>query len=102
MVKELNEKDFSSILTSSDTYLVDFWAPWCGPCRMMAPILDEYAKKQDKIKVAKVNVDENPELAQKYNISGIPTLVVLKNGKEIDRVSGLMQLNALEERMSNY
>ena len=102
-IRELSSSDFEKdVKNSSDTYLVDFWAPWCGPCRMMTPILEEYASKASKVKVAKVNVDDNPNLAQEFGITGIPTLIVFKSGKEDMRISGLVQLSALEEKLSTY
>ncbi len=102
-VLHLTQADFNEkVKNSSDVYLVDFWAPWCGPCRMMAPILDEYAAKQTKVKVAKVNVDESPELASEFGITGIPTLIIFNKGKEDQRISGLVQLNVLEQKLANY
>ena len=102
-LQQLTSADFEQkVKKSNDVYLVDFWAPWCGPCRMMTPILEEYASKQTKIKVGKVNVDENPGLAQEFGITGIPTLIVFKAGKEDQRISGLVQLNALEQKLSSY
>ena len=102
-ILQLTTADFDQkVRNSNDVYLVDFWAPWCGPCRMMAPILEEYASKQTKVKLAKVNVDENPGLAQEFGITGIPTLIVFKNGKEDQRISGLVQLNTLEQKLSAY
>lgn len=102
-VLQLTSSDFEQkVKKSNDTYLVDFWAPWCGPCRMMGPILEEYASKQSKVVVAKVNVDENPGLAQEFGITGIPTLIVFKEGKEDQRISGLVQLNTLEQKLSSY
>ena len=102
-VLHLTQGNFNdTVKNSNDVYLVDFWAPWCGPCRMMGPILDEYASKQTKIKVAKVNVDESPDLATEFGITGIPTMIVFNKGKEDQRISGLVQLNVLEQKLSNY
>jgi thioredoxin 1 len=102
-VNEFNEQEFNSnVKNGNDTYLVDFWAPWCGPCITMAPVLNEYATKQEKVKVAKVNVDENPNVAQEYGISGIPTMIVFKSGKEVDRITGMVPLNVLEEKLSSH
>ena len=102
-VLHLTQKDFNDkVKNSSDVYLVDFWAPWCGPCRMMGPILEEFALKQTKVKVAKVNVDESPTLAQEFGITGIPTLIIFKDGKEEQRISGVVQLNVLEQKLSSY
>ena len=102
-VLHLTQGNFNdTVKNSNDVYLVDFWAPWCGPCRMMGPILDEYASKQTKIKVAKVNVDESPALATEFGITGIPTMIVFNKGKEDQRISGLVQLNVLEQKLSNY
>ncbi|MCX6112517.1 MAG: thioredoxin [Proteobacteria bacterium] len=102
-VLQLTATDFEQkVKKSNGVYLVDFWAPWCGPCRMMGPILEEYATKQTKIKVAKVNVDENPSLAQEFGITGIPTMIIFKDGKEAQRISGVVQLNVLEQKLSSY
>lgn len=86
----LTEANFDSEIKKAATpILVDFWAPWCGPCRAQAPILDEVAKVVDAgVTVAKVNVDENQGLSGRYGIRGIPTLIVFKDGREVSRVSG--------------
>ena len=97
-----NQSEFEkNVVNSEETYVVDFWAEWCAPCRMMAPILEEFANKQENIKVAKVNVDESPALSQKYGITGIPTMIVFKNGEEVKRLVGLVQLNDLEQKTSS-
>ena len=102
-VLQLTAAEFEQkVKKSTGVYLVDFWAPWCGPCRMMGPILEEFALKQTKIKVGKVNVDENPTLAQEFGITGIPTMIIFKDGKENQRVSGVVQLNVLEQKLSSY
>ncbi|MBP1576906.1 MAG: thioredoxin [Oscillospiraceae bacterium] len=69
------------VIKSSSPVLVDFWAPWCGPCRMLSPVVDKLADELSEVKVCKVNIDEQPELASAFNVMSIPTLVVIKNGK---------------------
>ena len=81
MVKTLSEENFSQeVLNNNKTVLVDFWAEWCGPCKMMSPIVDEIAEENEEFTVGKVNVDECPNLAAHYRISAIPTIIVFKNG----------------------
>ena len=83
--------------------LVDFWAPWCGPCRRIAPIIDEIAEEyQGRIKVVKLNTDENVRIAQEYSISGIPSLIIFKNGEAVERLVGLMQKSTLQSSVEKY
>ena len=85
----INETNFSDEVIRSDRpVLLDFWAPWCGPCRMVGPIVEEIAQERTDIKVAKVNVDEEPELARRFGVMSIPTVVFLKEGREFDRKVG--------------
>lgn len=89
MVKILNNENFEEeVLNNSKTVLVDFYADWCGPCKMMGPVVEEIAKEITDICVGKVNIDENQELAIKYNVVNIPTLIVFKEGKESARLIG--------------
>ena len=78
----------NEVLNSEKPVLLDFWAPWCGPCRMVGPIVDEIADERGDIKVGKVNVDEQPELAAQFGVMSIPALVVMKNGKIVNQVTG--------------
>ncbi|MCR4673251.1 MAG: thioredoxin [Lachnospiraceae bacterium] len=80
----------SEVLESKETVLIDFWASWCGPCRMLSPIVDEVAEEVTGVKVGKVNVDNEMELAQQYGVTSIPCLVVFKDGKEVNRSVGVV------------
>ena len=89
-IKNVSEKDFkTTVLDAQKPVLVDFWASWCGPCRMIAPIVDELSLEyKDRMEFAKVNVDEAPKIASAYSVMSIPTLIVFKSGKPIDQVVG--------------
>ena len=88
-VININKNNFQEVVMHSDkTVLLDFWASWCGPCRMVSPIVDEIAAERSDIKVCKINVDEQPELAARFGIMSIPTLVVMKNGKVVNQAVG--------------
>ena len=83
------------VMNSDKPVLLDFWAPWCGPCRMVSPIVDEIAAERGDIKVGKVNVDEQPELAGQFGVMSIPTLVVMKNGKIVNQAMGARPKSAI-------
>lgn len=87
-VQKINNNNFDSIINSDVPVLIDFYADWCGPCRMVGPIVDEIAEERGDIIVGKVNVDEEPELAERFAVFSIPTIVVLKNGDEVNRATG--------------
>ena len=96
----INENNFQNeIMDSEKTVLLDFGAPWCAPCRMVVPVIEEIAGERPDIKVGKINVDEQPELASKFSIMSIPTLVVMKNGKIVQQVSGVRPKNAILEML---
>ena len=96
----INKNNFQSEVMNSDKpVLLDFWAPWCAPCRMVVPIIEEIAGERPDIRVGKINVDEQPELASEFSIMSIPTLVVMKNGKIVQQVSGARPKNAILEML---
>lgn len=101
VVLHLTDANFDSEVTNSPVpVLIDFWAPWCGPCRMIAPSIDRIARRYSpQLKVGKINVDENPNTAGKFGIMSIPTLVFFKNGKEVDRVIGALPEPALSAKV---
>ena len=86
---QVNKDNFQEVVLNSDKpVLVDFWASWCGPCRMVAPVLEEIANERSDVKVCKINVDEEPQLAGRYNVMSIPTLLVVKEGQVVNQAVG--------------
>ena len=100
---QVSDGNFDEIITKSELpALVDFWAPWCGPCKILGPIVDELAADfKDRVVVAKVNVDGNPGLSQHFKVKSIPTLIFVKNGMMVERISGLVPKPNLEEMLED-
>jgi len=99
MSTELNQQTFKDFIASG-LALVDFWAPWCGPCRMQNPILDQVAGKMPAVKIGKVNVDENGDLAVQFGVNTIPYLLIFKDGKKAGEFVGLRQVNVLIDALN--
>jgi len=99
----VSDRNFEQTVKNYPLVVVDCWAAWCAPCRAIAPIVDQLAKDYTgKVVFGKLNVDENPETAQRFGIMAIPTLLVMKNSKEVDRVVGILPKNQLEEKISSF
>ena len=101
---ELNENNFDDEVIKSDKLtVVDFWAPWCGPCRKLSPVLEELAVEfEGKVKLVKVNTDENLKLAQRFSISALPSILIFKNGEPVERLVSLMPKSALVSNISKH
>ena len=98
MALEINMNNLKEeVLEAKETVLADFWAPWCGPCRMQGPVLEKFAEANPDVKVVKINVDDNQELAMQFKIMSIPSMIVFKNGEAVNCAVGLQSKAALEE-----
>lgn len=102
-VVHLTDSNFDQIISRNSLVLVDFYADWCMPCRMMAPIVEELAEElAGKVLVGKINVDENPDTADRFQVFSIPTLVIIKSGREVDRIVGFVPKSQVEARLKKY
>ena len=99
-IKHVTDGDFQAeVLENEHPVLVDFWAPWCGPCRVVAPVLEEIAGERENLRVVKLNIDENQQTAMNYQILAIPTMVLFRNGQEAKRIQGAMPKKRLEAEL---
>ena len=102
-MKIIGEEEFKNeVLTSKDLVLVDFFATWCGPCKMLAPVLEKVAEENTDVKIYKIDVDQDSNLAMDYDVEVVPTVVFMKDGKELDRVTGFVDKTTIVEKIENY
>jgi len=102
MIKDINSKDFENeVLNNKDLVVVDFWANWCGPCKMMAPVLESVSEELKEVNFVKIDVDQNGALADKYEILSIPTLLIFKEGKLLDKLVGFTPKEVLIQKIKN-
>lgn len=102
MIKNITDQTFQDVIQKPGLVLVDFWAPWCGPCRILGPILEELDQQfEDMVTIAKVNVDENPTVSSQFSVMSIPTLKLFKNGEEMTTLVGVQPLETLQKAIQN-
>lgn len=102
-IAQVTDQSFKAEVESTGTVLVDFWAPWCGPCKMIAPVLEELDQEiGGQVKIAKVNVDDNPESAGRFGVMSIPTLILFKDGQPVDKIVGFQSKDALKNVISRH
>ncbi|MCS7115478.1 MAG: thioredoxin [Nitrososphaerota archaeon] len=102
-VVHVTDSNFNEVVSKNQLVLVDFWAEWCMPCRMLAPVIEDLAKEYSgKVLVGKLDVDENPATASKFNVFSIPTLILMKNGVEVERIVGYVPKSQIESRLKRH
>jgi thioredoxin 1 len=102
MAHELTSDNFTKTVQDNDVTLVDFWAPWCGPCKQMMPIVETLSEEMDSVTIGKVNVDENKDLAQEYGVMSIPTFIIFKDGEKVEQFSGSMSKEDLKGKLEAH
>lgn len=100
--KNLTEENFDRVISGEKPLLVDFWAPWCGPCQMMAPILEELAKELKEVIIGKVNINKNPEIPKKYHVMSVPTFLLFKGGKVVGQLIGAVSKDSLTDMIKKH
>jgi thioredoxin 1 len=101
-IVNVSDASFKNEVEGQGTVLVDFWAPWCGPCKMIAPVLEELNKEITSLKIAKLNVDDNPESASRFGVMSIPTLILFKDGQPVDKMVGFQSKDALKNVVNRH
>lgn len=99
MVHTITDQNFKQEVLEGGVVMVDFWAPWCGPCKIMGPIIDELAEEMPSLKVGKMNVDEQPETPSRYQVMSIPTIIVFKGGKPVEQMIGVQDKGAMKKKL---